>query len=105
MTHLFARLALALAAVAPAAALAQAGNCDEIRARIEAKMRAAGVAEPRLLVAEKDAKAAGKVVGSCDLGRRQIVQLPHGASAPRGGDAILTECKDGTVKLGGDCRP
>lgn len=94
-----------VAAAMPALAMAQANNCDEIRTRIESKVRASGVADFRLLVVEKEAKVAGKVVGSCDLGRRQIVYVARAVSAPRGSEPILTECRDGTVTMGGDCKP
>jgi len=53
-------------------------------------------------------------VGSCELGTRKIVYQREGAeSAPAAvpapsrspeDDDILTECKDGTVSVGGDCR-
>lgn len=91
-----------LLALLPAAVLADS-NCDELRSRIDAKIRASGASGYALAVVDKDAKVNGKVVGSCDLGRRQIVYSPSAASAPRGEEAMLTECKDGTVKRGGDC--
>lgn len=86
----------------PAAARAES-NCDEIRARIDAKIRASGASGYALVVVDKDAKVSGKVVGSCELGRRQIVYAARAASAPRSEEPILTECKDGTVRRGGDC--
>lgn len=98
-------LLLACAAATPTLAMAQANSCDEIRARIETKVRGSGAADFRLLVVEKDAKVAGKVVGSCDLGRRQVVYVARAASAPRSAEPILTECRDGTVTMGGDCKP
>jgi len=83
-------------------------NCDTIRAQIEAKVRASGVTDFSLQVVAADAKIAGKVVGSCDLGTRRIVYAAGtsgaGPASAAGGDArILTECKDGTVTYG-DCR-
>jgi hypothetical protein len=54
------------------------------------------------------------VVGSCELGSKKIVYQREVGSAPPGAgpaparspeDAdILTECKDGTVSVGGDCK-
>ena len=87
-------------------------NCDDIRARIDAKVRAAGVSDFALSVVAADAQVTGKVVGSCDLGSKKIVydrpSSPGAASAqpkakPRQ-ERILTECKDGSVSMGGDCR-
>ncbi|WP_295639876.1 DUF1161 domain-containing protein [uncultured Methylibium sp.] len=110
-----------LAAVAPGAAAANPapGNCDALREQIEAKIRASGVASFTLAVVDADAPADGKVVGSCDRGSRRIVYarstgaaaaVPAAsstsppASAPARRDApVLTECKDGTVRYGGDC--
>lgn len=96
-------LFLLLANLLPAAALAE-GNCEEIRSRIEAKIRASGASGYELIVVQKDAKVAGKVVGRCDQGRRQIIYTPRAASSTRPEAPILTECKDGTVSMGGDCK-
>jgi hypothetical protein len=115
------RTALALAWLACAGTAAQAaGNCDQIKAQIDAKVRAGGVAQFSLSVVDADAHAAGKVVGSCDRGTRKIVYVAGAgataAAAPaapaskpagakrRADEPILTECKDGSVSLGGDCR-
>lgn len=98
------RLLLLLAAMLPAAAMAK-GNCEEIRARIDAKIRATGASGYALIVTDKEAKVAGKVVGTCDLGRRQIVYVPRTPTPPREEEALLTECKDGTVQRGGRCPP
>ena len=105
---------------------AAAATCESIRAEIESKIRASGVVRFTLATVAADAKVAGKVVGSCELGTRKIVYAPAelaappaaGAAASRTGtgpqpsgqpaasrdDAIVTECKDGTVSLGGDCK-
>lgn len=83
-------------------------NCASIRAGIEAKVRASGVAHFTLSTVAADARVAGKVVGTCDRGAKKIVYVQAAASAqampPRGPDRILTECKDGSVSVGGDCR-
>jgi hypothetical protein len=102
-----------------------AGTCDAVRTLIDTKIKASGVTDYSLIVVEADAKVgAGKVVGTCDRDQRKIVYMrgdtaaPAGTAAPtassaptrtsaprRGGnEAILTECKDGTVSRGGDCR-
>lgn len=101
----FAAAALALAASAGAAG---DSNCDAIRAGIDAKIRASGVSTFSLSIVPAQAAAAGKVVGSCDLGTKKIVYVAAAASgaapARARDDRILTECKDGSVSLGGDCR-
>lgn len=83
-------------------------NCDPLREQIEAKVRASGVSNFTLQVVDAQAKVAGKVVGSCELGTRKIVYNPGPAAAPakdKPKDAkILTECRDGSVTYG-DCKP
>lgn len=85
-------------------------NCESIRTQIDARVRAAGVTDFVLAVVEADAKVPGKVVGSCDLGTKKIVYNPPSSSPPARAKAkpaeepILTECKDGSVTVGGDCK-
>jgi hypothetical protein len=85
-------------------------NCDAIRAEIEAKVRASGVTNFALSVAEANAKVPGKVVGSCALGTKKIVynrSSSAAASEPKAKaaeESIITECKDGSVIVGGDCK-
>jgi Protein of unknown function (DUF1161) len=100
------RFALALIGLLPALA-APAGaaeTCEAIQARIDAKIRASGVRAFTLRAVDAAAKVEGKVVGSCELGTKKIVYAQTGAPGRPDKDAILTECKDGTVSLGGDCR-
>lgn len=83
-------------------------NCDTLRDQIGAKVRASGVSNFTLQVVDVQAKVAGKVVGSCELGTRKIV-YNQGPAAAASSDApkaarILTECRDGTVTYG-DCKP
>ncbi len=117
-----------LVVVVPGAAAANPapGPCEALREQIDARIRAAGVASFMLTVVDADAPADGKVVGSCDRGSRKIVYTratgaaavaPAQASAPmpsptapppasasaRRDAPVLTECKDGTVRYGGDC--
>lgn len=112
--------ALSLAAVLSLAfATAHAGNCEDIRARIDAKIKTTGVANYTLTIVDAAANASGKVVGSCDLGSKKIVynkdpsanQTPaappspiRSKPSPSNSSAILTECKDGSVSVGGDCQ-
>ena len=99
-----------------------AGNCDSIRDQIDAKVRAGGVSRFTLTVVDAGTTAAGRNVGSCERGSKKIMYVQDGkpeaaAAAPaasaassgqpphkRGPDGVLTECKDGTVSLGGSCR-
>lgn len=53
---------------------------------------------------DADAKVSGRVVGTCDLGHKKFAYLPGKPAPVRGDGPILTECKDGTTSLGGDCR-
>lgn len=99
-----------LAALAALPALAAAAsNCDTIRAQIEAKLHAGGLSSFTLEVMDTDAPSRGKVLGSCERGTKKIVQVgaavAAASSAPRPArEPILTECKDGRVLVGGDCR-
>jgi Protein of unknown function (DUF1161) len=110
-----------------------ASNCDELRAQIEGKIKAAGVASFTVTVVDSTASAAGKVVGTCERGAKKIMYLHSPASgaatpaatptathqaappaappvtkakapAKAAGDAILTECKDGSTSIGGSCK-
>jgi len=95
-------MALALAGTAHGAE-----NCEALRTQIEAKIAAAGVTRFTVVTVDANAEAAGQVVGSCDLGSKKIVYQREGApaaGAAPAGEEILTECKDGTVSVGGDCR-
>ena len=56
----------------PAAAMA-AETCDEMKARIEAKLKGKGVKAYALDIVAKDAKTEGKVVATCGAGSKQIV--------------------------------
>jgi hypothetical protein len=97
--------------IASSCAHGQQNNCDTIRAQIEAKIRSSGVASFTLQVVEAEAKLAGKVVGTCDLGTKKIVYnsstepasagTQHKAKASE--ERILTECKDGSVTYG-ECK-
>lgn len=113
--HLKAPL-VAVAALAFAAP-ALANNCDQIRAGIDAKVRAAGVAAFTLSVVDVAASAPGREVGRCGRGAKKILYVAEGKGAPaapvatpppapaapsKRSAAVLTECKDGTVTTG-DC--
>lgn len=82
--------------VASAAAFGQ--TCESIQSGIDAKIRASGVDQFTLKIVEAGARTTGKVVGTCDRGSKKIVYVKLGD------DAILTECKDGSITYGGDCK-
>jgi hypothetical protein len=109
-------------AIAPAQAQV---TCESLSAQIEARIRASGVTSFSLRTLDVGETAPGKVVGSCDKGAKKIVYLqsaassaapatsparaatPAGPAAPaargKAGDDILTECKDGSMSVGGTC--
>lgn len=83
--------------------------CDELKAQVEAKIRASGVMRFSVSVVDVAASAPGRVVGQCERGTRKLVyrqdpaaEAPAPARRQRDAD-ILTECKDGTVTRGGNC--
>ncbi len=93
-----------------------AQSCEQLLERIDAKVRASGATHYTLTTVDADAAvgAAAKVVGSCELGTRKIVYArgEEGTAAaaiaaaparPRG-EPLLTECRDGSVSVGGDCK-
>jgi hypothetical protein len=100
-------------------------TCDELRPEVEARIRAGGVTQFSVTVAEAVEPSAGKVVGACDHGAKKLIYLPgvpplkpmmtpvvKPTAAPRVAPAeslkkneqIVTECKDGSVSLQGDCK-
>lgn len=111
-------IAVALAVALPSAWSA-ADNCDALRDQIEGRIWATGVTAFSVSVVDAAASAPGRVVGTCAQGRRKIVYLrlqPDGAAAAapartaakptsRAASAtVITECKDGSVSVGGDCK-
>ena len=99
---------------------AHAASCEDIRTRIEAKLNAAGIDKYSLTVVDTAATSPGKVVGTCDLGTKKILYAkdpspnethaaPSSPTVPKppskaDSSAILTECRDGSASVGGDCR-
>ena len=114
---LAAALALALTLMCSAS---HADSCEPLRAQIESKIKAAGVTNYSVVTVDNAASAAGQVVGSCAMGAKKImyakgdapVASPSAATAANKtafpaktkAGAMLTECKDGTVSVGGDCK-
>ncbi|MBI5719667.1 MAG: DUF1161 domain-containing protein [Burkholderiales bacterium] len=110
---------LALCAVAASPAIA--ATCEELMATIEARIRANGVAQFTVTAVDHAASAAGKQVGTCDLGRKKIMYLravppsretESAAAAPAASSAsasasrpgVITECADGRVIRDGSCK-
>ncbi len=105
-----------LALAGAAGSVHAAEDCEALRTRIESKIAAAGVARFTVAVVDANAPASGQVVGSCELGSRKIV-YERDVGAGAGSMAVsaspapasmeepmLTECRDGRVSMGGDCR-
>lgn len=106
--------AAALVACSAAAGHAQGTSCEDIRAQIDAKVRASGVNDFSLDILDADAPSSGRVVGSCELGTKKIVYersasgqqpAPQQVRPKPKSSPIITECKDGSVSMGGDCKP
>ena len=106
-------LLLAACAVVGSASAQEGDNCEALRAQIESKIAASGVVGFSVTVVDAAATTSGQVVGSCALGTRKIVYMrPSSAGkentskpAPPRGSAMLTECKDGSAPVGGNCKP
>ena len=65
-------------------AWAQRKDCEELKAEIEAKIKANGVEKFTLDIVDTDAQVDGKVVGTCDGGTKKIV-YKRGSGASRSG--------------------
>ena len=108
---LFGTVASAAALVQPV--LCHAISCDELRTDVEAKIRAGGVSAFSVSVLSSDSPSTGKVVGSCEHGSKKLIYSTAGAaSQPRSAAAkagkkeevIITECKDGSEPVHGECK-
>lgn len=68
------KILIAAAAMMLVATPALAGkSCDELKAEIEAKIKAKSVKTYTLDVVGKDEQKEGKVVGTCDGGAKKII--------------------------------
>lgn len=54
-------------------AMAQKKSCEDLKAEIEAKIKANGVKVFTLEIVASDSAAEGKVVGTCDGGTKKII--------------------------------
>ena len=112
-----ARIVVAVAAACAAQCFAAGKDCEQLRAEVMRRYEAGGIVSPEIQLLPSSAATSGKVVGSCDLGGRKLVYLggqrgrpslpasaPTGARQPGAAAPVLTECKDGTVSMGGSCK-
>jgi hypothetical protein len=68
------KLLLAVGLLSIAGTTMAAGkSCDDVKAEIDAKIKANGAASYTLEAVDKGAAADGKVVGTCDGGTKEIV--------------------------------
>lgn len=95
-------------------------GCDALRAEVESKIRNSGVAQFSVSIVEAGASNPGRIVGTCDQGKRKLLYAQArspgaattaaaapSAAAPRPAkkvEPILTECKDGSASMNSDCR-
>ncbi len=111
------RLGPALALLVVAGAVQAQGNCEPIRAGIEARIQAAGVTDFSVVTLDAAASAPGREVGRCERGSRKILYqrgeagvaaatpaVTPSAKPATSAAPVITECKDGRVTVGGDCR-
>jgi Protein of unknown function (DUF1161) len=121
------RSALVILAAAIAAwsggASSQALSCEELRAKVEAKIRSNGVKVFTVEIVDATSKPQGQVVGTCESGTKQLVysreitstasasepaRAVAAASAASGNKAktpvVITECADGRVITTGSCK-
>jgi hypothetical protein len=105
-------------AIATAVALLQAISCsaltcDELKTEVEAKIRAVGVTAVSVSIVEAGAPSTGKVVGTCDRGAKKLLYTQAASNMqsrnlPAKGEqkekAIITECKDGSEPVRGECK-
>ena len=105
---------------APAQAGAQLVSCEDLRTRIEGRIRGNGVQGFAVVVIDATAKAPGQVVGSCEGGAKKLhyVRGPAAegdtgrpataasAAAParKQPAPVITECADGRVITSGNCK-
>ena len=81
----FVGVALLMVAAIPTAALAR--DCNEVKAEIDAKIKAKGVMNYVLQIVNGPDVKDGQIVGNCELGAKRIVYFkePNGKNALRPG--------------------
>jgi Protein of unknown function (DUF1161) len=114
------KAALISLALGLACSAAVGQTCESIRSEIEQKIRATGTTDFSLATVPAESSAAGKLVGTCDRGAKKILYTRVGSASAAASVAapsvrpnratsaaaqpMLTECKDGSMSLGGDCK-
>jgi hypothetical protein len=90
--------ALAALDAAAQATAPPSATCEALRARIEQRIRANGIALPKLTVVDAAASAPGQLVGTCEQSAKKVMyEREGGGPAKPAKHAVITECKDGTV--------
>ena len=81
----FVGIMLLMVAAIPTASLAR--DCNDVKAEIEAKIKAKGVMNYALQIANGQDVKEGQIVGNCDAGAKRIVYFkePNGKNALRAG--------------------
>jgi hypothetical protein len=103
-------------------ASAQALSCQELQARVEAKIRGNGVESFSVEIVEATSQAPGQVVGTCERGEKKLVYVKGKAAVSTANQPgstlgtgaalaakpkatpIITECADGRVITSGSCK-
>ncbi len=97
--------------LAASAAQGAGADCEALRAAIQARIRAHGVADAVVAIEDAGATPRGKVVGQCELGTKRLVQLAAPPARPASSAAsapprsrVITECDDGRTVTPGPCK-
>ena len=113
-----------------AGAAAAADTCDAVQSQVQANIAGKGITDFSVTVVDQAAEVPGQVVGHCANGSKKIVYLrgaapggtpvvsaapgavakpvppkaPVKRAVPMPDHDVLTECKDGSVIMGGNCK-
>jgi len=75
MKKLFACIAVSTLLATPMIASAELKDCNELKSEIETKIKNNGVKSFTLTIVDKDEKAEGEQVGSCEGGTKKIMYV------------------------------
>ena len=134
LMHTLTGFLAALALTAMAGAAAAADTCDAVQSQVQANIAGKGITDFSVTVVDQAAEVPGQVVGHCANGSKKIVYLrgaapgsapvvsaapgavakpvppkttvkaPVKRAVPMPDHDVLTECKDGSVIMGGNCK-